>query len=64
MSDAPKRNPMAIGEEPTDEELELVMRDALAVAMARKAASDAWLREQIRQAVAAARASDRARLAP
>ncbi|MEO7327628.1 MAG: hypothetical protein ABI193_03550 [Minicystis sp.] len=42
---------MAPDNEPTDEELALVMREALAVAMARRAASDEWMRRKRAEAV-------------
>lgn len=55
-----KRNPMVADTEPTDEELELVMHEALALANTRKAASDAWMHQQLNQAVAEAFARDKA----
>jgi hypothetical protein len=42
---------MAPDSEPTDEELSLVMREALDLALARKAASDEWMRKQLAEAV-------------
>jgi len=51
----PVRDLMAPDTEPTDEELATVMREALAVALERKAQSDEWMRQQLRDAVAQAR---------
>jgi hypothetical protein len=45
--------------EPTDEELEVVMHEALDLAMARKAASDEWMRRQLADAVREALARPR-----
>lgn len=56
----PRRNPMTADTEPTDEELAIVMREARELAMQRKAESDEWLRQQIMQAVRAARERTRA----
>ncbi len=42
--------------EPTDEELNLVMREARDLALQRKAASDEWLRQQLAAAVREAHA--------
>lgn len=42
----PKRNPLTADSDPTDEELALVMREALDFAMARKLESDAWMRRE------------------
>ncbi|MFO0757737.1 MAG: hypothetical protein U0359_14665 [Byssovorax sp.] len=52
----PRRDIMAPDNEPTDEELAVVMREALAVAMAREAASDEWMRQQLAEAVREAEA--------
>jgi hypothetical protein len=51
----PRRNPMTADTDPTDEELAVVMREACELAMQRKAVSDEWLRQQVAQAVRAAR---------
>lgn len=56
----PRRNPMTADTDPTDEELAIVMREARELAMQRKAESDEWLRQQIMQAVRAARERTRA----
>lgn len=53
-----KRNPLAADSDPTDEELALVMREALDSAMARKLESDAWMRRELAAAVSEARARD------
>jgi hypothetical protein len=45
--------------EPTDEELAVVMREALDLAMTRKAASDEWMRRQLADAVREALARPR-----
>lgn len=50
------RDLMAPDTEPSDQELETVMREALAVALERKAHSDEWMRRQLWEAVARARA--------
>jgi hypothetical protein len=50
------RDLMAPNTEPTDAELETVMREALALALERKSISDAWIQHQLREAVAQARA--------
>ena len=47
---------MAPNTEPTDAELEMVMQEALTLAIERKCASDAWIQRQLREAVAQARA--------
>ena len=52
------RDLMAPETEPTDEELHLVMQEALALALARKRQSDAWSKQRLREEVNAARASD------
>lgn len=49
------RDLMAPNTEPTDAELELVMREALTLAIERKRVSDAWIQRQLREAVAQAR---------
>jgi hypothetical protein len=51
MTLAPERDCMAPETEPTDEELALVMREVGEVVRARKAASDAWLDEQVARAL-------------
>lgn len=53
-----KRNPLAANTEPTDDELSLVMSEALDVALARKVESDVWMRRKLAEAVADARARD------
>lgn len=53
-----KRNPLAADTEPTDEELAEVMREARDLALSRKQNSDEWMRRQLTEAVAAARARD------
>jgi hypothetical protein len=55
-----KRNPLAADTEPTDEELAVVMSEALDLAMARKQESDIWMRRKLAEAVADARARDAA----
>lgn len=57
---APRRNPMTADTDPTDEELAIVMREACELAMRRKAESDEWSRQQLAQAVQAARQRPRA----
>ncbi len=47
----PRRDLMAPDTEPTDEELAEVMQEALEVAMERKAASDAWMRQKLEETV-------------
>lgn len=46
-----QRDLMAPDTDPTDDELQIVMRDALHSALARKKSSDAWMREQLRDEV-------------
>lgn len=46
-----KRDLMAPDTEPTDEELQLVMREALDLAMARKKQSDNWMKLELRRIV-------------
>jgi hypothetical protein len=46
---------MAPDTEPTDEELQLVMREALDLALERKKMSDAWMRQQLIEQVKTAR---------
>lgn len=53
---SPRRNPLAFGTEPTDEELATVMREARDLVRQRKARSDAWMRQQLEEAVRIARA--------
>lgn len=48
-----QRDLMAPGTEPTDEELQIVMREAHDLVRERKAQSDLWMREQLAQAVQA-----------
>lgn len=55
-----KRIPLAANTEPTDEELAEVMREALDLAMTRKRESNAWMRSELAEAVANARARDAA----
>jgi hypothetical protein len=53
MSSLPDhRDLMAPENEPSDEELHLVMREALELAMARKQGSDAWLQQRLWEEVA------------
>ncbi len=47
---------MAPNTEPTDAELEMVMREALTMVIERKCVSDAWIQRQLSEAVAQARA--------
>ena len=53
-----KRNPLAADTEPTDEELSVVMSEALDVALTRKQESDNWMRRKLAEAVNDARARD------
>ena len=53
-----KRNPLAADTDPTDEELDEVMREARDLAMARKVESDAWLRRKLDEAMAEARSRE------
>jgi len=57
--DTARRDPMAPDCEPTDEELAVVMHEALDLAMTRKAASDEWMRRQLADAVREALARPR-----
>lgn len=50
-----KRDLMASDTEPTDEELQLVMREALNSALERKKSSDAWMRQRLSEEVQKAR---------
>lgn len=50
-----KRDLMAPNTDPTDEELQTVMRDALNSALDRKKSSDAWMKQQLIQEVEKAR---------
>jgi hypothetical protein len=52
--DTANRDPMAPDCEPTNEELSVVMREALELALVRKAASDEWMRRQLAEAVSEA----------
>lgn len=56
--DTKRRLPMAADTDPTDEELAIVMREALDAAMQRKAVSDVWMRDELLKAVADAKARD------
>lgn len=58
---ASRRNPMTADTDPTDEELAIVMREACELAMRRKAQSDEWSRQQLAEAVRAARERPRAK---
>lgn len=49
------RDLMAPDTEPTDEELHLVMGEALNLALERKKSSDAWMRQRLMEEVANAR---------
>ncbi len=51
----PQRNPMTADTEPTDEELELVMRAACQTAIQRKRASEVEMRRRLAEAVASAK---------
>ena len=42
-----KRDLMAPDTEPSDEELQIVMREALQSALARKKSSDVWMQQQL-----------------
>lgn len=53
---AKARDLMAPETEPTDEELHLVMSEALDLAMERKKMSDAWMRQRLIDEVAQTRA--------
>ena len=53
-----KRNPLAANTEPTDEELSVVMSEALDVALTRKQESDNWMRRKLAEAVNDAQARD------
>lgn len=53
------RDLMAPDTEPTDEELQTVMREARDLAMQRKAESDLWLSRELERAVREARARPR-----
>ena len=46
----PARDLMAPDTEPTDEELELVMREACDIAVQRRALSDAWIAARLEEA--------------
>ncbi len=50
------RDLMAPDTEPTDEELQLVMQEALAFAMERKRESERLIEQQLRESVAAVKA--------
>jgi hypothetical protein len=50
-----KRDLMASDTEPTDEELQIVMREALNLALERKKSSDAWMRQRLSEEVQKAR---------
>jgi hypothetical protein len=54
-----RRDLMAPDSEPTDEELSVVMREALDLALTRKAVSDEWMRRQLAEAVREALARPR-----
>ena len=56
---AERKDIMAPDNEPTDEELALVMREARDLAMRRRAAGDQWMREQLAAAVREAMARPR-----
>lgn len=57
----PKRDLMAPDTEPTDEELHLVMREALELAMEMKKLSDDWMKRQLRETVTFVRNAYQAR---
>ncbi len=46
-----KRDLMTPETEPTDEELHIVMKEALDLVLARKQQSDTWMRQQLLEAV-------------
>lgn len=50
-----KRDLMAPDTEPTDEELQLVMREVLNLALERKKSSDAWMLQRLTEEVQKAR---------
>lgn len=56
----PNRIPLAADTEPTDEELHIVMSEALDLAVTRKQVSDAWMRQELADAVQEAKSRDRA----
>ena len=58
--DKPRTDIMAPDNEPTDEELSLVMHAALNAAMERKALSDEWMKRELERAVREAMARDHA----
>lgn len=60
VMDAPRRDIMAPDTEPTDEELDLVMREVQQVVVARKAATKARMRELLADAVREALSRPRA----
>jgi hypothetical protein len=53
-----KRNPLAANTEPTDDELSVVMSEALNVALVRKQEADNWMRRKLAEAVNDAQARD------
>ena len=53
-----KRIPLAANDDPSDEELSLVMLEAKDLAMARTRESDEWIRRKLAEAVADARNRD------
>jgi hypothetical protein len=55
------RDLMAPDTDPTDEELDLVMREALEIAMKRRAISDAWIAARLEEAGQYAREQRRLR---
>lgn len=57
-SNLQRRSPLNVDTEPTDEELAQVMREVRDLVLTRKQKSDAWIRQQLADAVAAARARD------
>lgn len=54
MKQLNSRDLMAPNTEPTDEELQLVMHEALLLVRERKMISDAWMRQRLAEEVAAA----------
>jgi hypothetical protein len=55
------RNSMAVGEEPTDEELSLVMREALALALSRQDQSMILMKQKLIDTVIETKARDQRR---
>ncbi len=60
MNSLVTRDLMAPDTEPTDEELQVVMQEALALAMERKRESDRLIEQHLRESVAAVKAQQHA----